>query len=676
MEKHAYGHIKQGLQPRSKYRLLILAGVFGVFCLWACAVFFWASCEIGSLFSYHPGLGRPVSLFGFVGYSPVTMLGWPSYIYDYEQVESTILIAQGVLVLVPIITGVVIVELCRRGESYQDLHGTAHWASRKEIEAMGYFGGEGVYVGGWWDPRKRLLMYLRENGPVHILCFAPTRSGKGVGLILPTLLAWEHSSVVLDIKGENFAYTSGWLASQGHRVLRFDPSDTTQTSTRYNPLAEIRLETEHCIADIQQVANMVMDPDGRGADDYWNKAAIGFFPGVVLYCILKKLEKEGTRASLADVSYALEDPARENGPADLFREMVSGELIGRNPDGTERRKTTYDVARELFPNLDDGLARQMEAFCSKSAAGMLAKADKEMAGVISTATANLSLYGDPVVARNIGSSDFTIQDLMNSEQPVNLYLVISPADIDRLRPLLRIFVSQLLGRVTEKMEFSSGQTKQQYRHRLLLMFDEFTSLGKLSIVERAIAYMAGYGVKGYFIVQDTKQLNGTYGQDNALMANCHVRIAYAPNLPETAEYLSKLAGTTTVVQKKISRSSGKGGGSRSVNEQETARPLLTPDECLRLPGIHKVSVGKETVIESGDMLIFTAGNPPIYGKQILHFQDPIFLSRSKMEPVKDTQRKQRRPIPVQTQETEEIPTEVFNRAFERHLSDLPEDISK
>ena len=153
------------------------------------------------------------------------------------------------------------------------------------------------------------------------------------------------------------------------------------------------------------------------------------------------------------------------------------------------------------------------------------------------------------------------------------------------------------------------------------MFDEFTSLGKLSIVERAIAYMAGYGVKGYFIVQDTKQLNGTYGQDNALMANCHVRIAYAPNLPETAEYLSKLAGTTTVVQKKISRSSGKGGGSRSVNEQETARPLLTPDECLRLPGIHKVSVGKETVIESGDMLIFTAGNPPIYGKQILHFQD-------------------------------------------------------
>ena len=126
MEKHAYGHIKQGLQPRSKYRLLILAGVFGVFCLWACAVFFWASCEIGSLFSYHPGLGRPVSLFGFVGYSPVTMLGWPSYIYDYEQVESTILIAQGVLVLVPIITGVVIVELCRRGESYQDLHGTAH----------------------------------------------------------------------------------------------------------------------------------------------------------------------------------------------------------------------------------------------------------------------------------------------------------------------------------------------------------------------------------------------------------------------------------------------------------------------------------------------------------------------------------------------------------------------
>ena len=508
------------------------------------------------------------------------------------------------------------------GDGIKDLHGSAHWATKKEIQDMGYLEGKGVYVGGWFDTKAKQHLYLRHDGPEHILCFAPTRSGKGVGLILPTLLSWPESSVVLDIKGENHGLTSGWLYSQGHVVFRFDPGDTTKTGTRYNPLEEIRLNSERGIADIQQIASMVLDPDGKGLEDYWNKAAFGFFGGVVLHCLIMKQYLDGRRANMFDVSLMLEDPERDEGPEGLFREIIA----------TDHAK----YLKELYPEVSDELAESMHVFCASAARGMLSKADKEMAGVVSTATANLALYRDPVVAWNIGKSDFHISDLMNQKSPVNLFLVISPADIDRLRPLLRILTSQLLGRLTEKMEFGGGGTKKSYEHRLLMMLDEFTSLGKLSIVERAIAYMAGYGVKGYFIVQDTKQLNQAYGQDNALMANCHVRIAYAPNLPETAEYLSKLAGTTTVVQKKKSKSTGKGGGSSSTNTQETSRPLLTPDECLRLPGIHKIKKGifkKTTEIDSGDMLIFTAGNAPIYGKQILHFKDPVFLKRAKMEAV-------------------------------------------
>lgn len=146
---------------------------------------------------------------------------------------------------------------------------------------MEYFGGVGVYVGGWWDDRERRQLYLRHNGPEHILCFAPTRSGKGVGLILPTLLSWPDSSVVLDIKGENYALTSGWLASQGNRVLRFDPADASRTATRYNPLAEIRLESGNCIADAQDISRMVLDPDGDGLKDHWAKAAFAFFGAVI-----------------------------------------------------------------------------------------------------------------------------------------------------------------------------------------------------------------------------------------------------------------------------------------------------------------------------------------------------------------------------------------------------------
>lgn len=495
-----------------------------------------------------------------------------------------------------------------------DLHGSAHWAEYKDIKTMGYFEGVGVYVGGWYHEKRKLQYYLRHNGPEHILCFAPTRSGKGVGLILPTLLSWPHSSVVLDIKGENFALTSGYLKTLNHKVLRFDPSDETGASAAFNSLEEIRLDSPKAIPDTQQIASMVMDPKGEGLEDYWNKAAFGFFGGALLHCIIMMRASEGRCASLYDVSVMLEDPERKGGITALFEEM----------------KTTNhtEILQKLYPNLALEFGKQAHIFIASAAQGMLAKADKEMAGVVSSATANLALYRDPVVALNIRRCDFRLVDLMNWETPVNLYLVISPSDIDRLRPLIRIFVAQLLGRFTERMEFADGTSVAAYKHRLLMLMDEFTSLGKIAIIERAIAYAAGYGVKVYFIVQDTKQLNQAYGQDNALMANCHIRIAYAPNLPETADYLSKLTGTTTVVDEKVSVSGGGGGKSRSRSINETSRPLLTPDECLRLPGSVKDASGKVTA--PGDMLIFTAGQAPIYGRQILYFLDPVFSKRAKI----------------------------------------------
>ena len=331
------------------------------------------------------------------------------------------------------------------------------------------------------------------------------------------------------------------------------------------------------------------------------------------------------QASLYDLAMMLSDPKRGGDIKQLFQEMMD----------TEHDK----MLLQRFPDMLEPLAVQIHNFVAQKGAEMMAKAaaEQELSGVVSQVTSNLGLYGDPVVGENTRKSDFRLHDLMNSDEAVNLYLIVPPSDIDRLKPLLRIFISQLLGRLTEKMEFADGATKQQYKHRMLLLMDEFTSLGKLAIVERAIAYMAGYGVKGYFIVQDTKQLNQAYGQDNALMANCHVRIAYAPNLPETAEYLSKLAGQMTVVQKKKSRSTGKGGGSVSTNVEEVGRALITPDECLRIPGIQKrkkrVGLFKtKTEIIPGKMLIFVAGHPPIKGTQILYFKDPELSRRSKFKP--------------------------------------------
>lgn len=652
MNNYGLGHRERSLLLPN---LTVGAGI-----LWAFVCFFIFAHQVGTGFDFHPALGNSIALLGLQTYSPLTVWQWPAEFWQEPLVDERFRQALMTFSLPLVVVVGLIASWSRRPRAIEDLHGSAHWASRKEIREMGYFDGKGVYVGGYWDKRTRRQLYLRHDGPEHVLCFAPTRSGKGVGLILPTLLSWPGSSVVLDIKGENYALTSGWLQSQGNRVLRLDPADPSRTATRFNPLAEIRLDTERGIADVQQIVTMVLDPAGKGLEDYWNKAAFGFLGGAMLHCLIVTHARERRCASLYDVSVMLEDPKRTDGVTALFEEMIATDHA--------------ELLRQAFPGISRELCESMHIFCASAASGMLTKADKEMAGVVSTATANLSLYRDPVVAWNTGASDFRITDLMNQGTPFSLYLVILPADINRLRPLLRIFANQLLGRLTEQLNFDGGRPQTVYKHRLLLMLDEFTTLGRLAIIEQAVAYMAGYGIKGYFIVQDTKQLAGTYGQDNALMANCHVRIAYAPTIPETAEYLSKLTGTTTVVQRKRSLSSGKGGGGSSTSIQETARPLLTPDECLRLPGIHMMTRGlfrKKSSIAPGDMLIFTAGRPPIYGRQILHFQDPVFLERAKIAPADSKKEKRSTAAEGQLSVEQEAANEYL-----RYLEDLPEHIAR
>ncbi len=614
MPRSEYGHQRKEDKAGSLFWRWLLVIVMLVWGLSICA---WNSSRLGEQLNHEAALGAPLfELGGRVWYWPWQIIVWGEKFEGHRLIDSvvnqTYLLAVGLPVVILLLC-IYFQNMALKGRD--DLHGSAHWATRKDIRRMGYLDSKGVYVGGWWDEKKRQQFYLRHDGPEHILCFAPTRSGKGVGLILPTLLSWPHSSVVLDIKGENFALTSGYLASRGHKTLRFDPSDAEGTSAAFNPLAEVRLDSVMAIPDMQQIAKVIMDPDGKGLDSYWEKAADGFFSGALLHCLIKTKYEEGRDASLYDVAVMLEDPKRP--VADLFQEMLDMDHAS--------------ILLELFPkSMVKEIAEATHVFIASAARGMLSKAEQEMSGVVNTATANLSLYKDPVVAMNISRCDFTLNDLMNHKVPLNLYLVISPADIDRLRPLLRVVVGQMLGRLTRVMEFEDGASKAGYKHRLLMMLDEFTSLGKLAIIERGIAYMAGYGVKGYFIVQDTTQLRQAYGQDNALMANCHVRIAYAPNVPETAEYLSKMVGTTTVVDKKksISRGGGRGGGSTSTNIAETSRPLLTPDECMRLPGLSKDAAGKPV---AGDMLIFTAGHPPIYGRQILYFRDPTFSKRARVK---------------------------------------------
>ncbi len=268
---------------------------------------------------------------------------------------------------------------------------------------------------------------------------------------------------------------------------------------------------------------------------------------------------------------------------------------------------------------------------SNAAQEMLNREDKEASSVLSTTVSYLTLYRDPVIARNTSRSSFHIKDLMNHEKPVSLYLVVKPVDKDRIRPFVRLFITQVIRRLADSMEFKDGEQVKTYKHRLLLMLDEFPSLGKLQIFEEALAFIAGYGMKAYLIIQDIAQLHKIYGKDEAITGNCHVKIAYATSNPDTAKYLSESSGITTVVKESESVSGDRSAIFKknvSVSVQEISRPLLTVDECMRLRGPEKDAAGK--ILVPGDMLIFIAGYAAVYGKQMLFFLDPELSRRAKI----------------------------------------------
>jgi len=488
----------------------------------------------------------------------------------------------------------------------RNTHGSARWATWRDVKRAGITKAKGVVIGGFH--RTWRTVHLFHDGPEHILAFAPPRSGKGVALVVPTLLSWLHSVLVLDIKGEIFALTAGWRSLIGQLVLKFEPA-ALSGSVRYNPLAEVRLGTDYEIADCQNIASMVIDPDGKGLKDFWMQSGWEWLSAVILH-VLYRIQRDNQRtATLADVH--------------AF--MSVGDDDGEDIEGGDEGFAAIldDIAR-----FDHG-RESVNGEVRRAAGRMLKRAGSERSGVHSSATVQLALYSDPIVAANTSESDFRIADLMNGDKPTSLYIVIAPSDLQRLRPLIRILMNQVISRLTEKMEFENGEPKPNYKHRLLLMLDEFTSVGKLEIFEKALAFMTGYGLKAFIVIQDLVQLQKEYGRDESIVSTCHVRIAYAPNKIETAKLLSELAGKMTMLLRKRSRSHGRGGGNVSDSISEVSRPLMTPDETMALPGIRKGFWGR---IIPGDMLIFIAGQRPIYGRQWLYFQDKVLKKRVALPP--------------------------------------------
>lgn len=554
----------------------------------------WAATEyIAWCFLWNPHLG--FCWFGYV-YYPWAILPWWWFNRNVSGTDDWWRHALWIIALAHLAEVVAIYLVIRRSRQFggkSDLHGSAQWATDREVKKSGLLQQkEGVYVGGWNDGKR--LHYLRHNGPQHILAFAPTRGGKGISLVIPTLLSYSHSAVVTDIKGENWALTAGWRKKEANStVLRFDPTCTDGSAAQYNPLLEIR-PSPLDVRDAQNIATLLIDPDGETKWDHWDRTAYDLITGVILHQVYVSRDK-----SLAGCFHLLTDPAQSI-------EKILGKML----------KTVHDPQGQYgWIDPETGQPTKTHSVVAGAARAVLNKSENERSSVISSAISFFDLYRDPIVAKNTQTCDFSLRDLMQREQPVSLYLTTPPSDLARTRPLFRLLIAQLGYRLTEEMQGAVDNYRKG--RRLLFMVDEFASLGKLEFFNTTLAYSASYGIQCYLILQDLSQLDRVYGKDSSIVANCHVRVAFTPNTLDTARTMSDMLGTMTVMKDAQTYT-----GSRFSlllrnvisSEQETQRPLMTADELLQMP--------------ESDAVVFTGGQRPIYGAKIPYYRDAEFLRRS------------------------------------------------
>ncbi|PZU44233.1 MAG: conjugal transfer protein TraG [Sphingomonas sp.] len=542
-----------------------IAVVFTIVLVMVWAATQWTAFRLG----FQPQLGAPwFELAGLPVYHPPAFFWWWFSFDAYAPsifVEGGIIAVSGGFLAIP---AAIFMSIIRAREARNvATYGSARWAEDKEIRAAGLLGPDGVLLGRYDRD------YLRHDGPEHVLCFAPTRSGKGVGLVVPTLLTWPASAIVHDIKGENWTLTAGFRAKHG-RVLLFDP--TNARSSAYNPLLEVR-QGEWEVRDVQNIADILVDPEGSlDKRNHWEKTSHSLLVGAILHVLYAEPDK-----TLAGVANFLSDPRR---PVEAtLRAMMDTPHLGE---------------------------AGVHPVIASSARELLNKSENERSGVLSTAMSFLGLYRDPVVARVTARCDWRIADLVGSRQPVTLYLVVPPSDINRTKPLIRLILNQIGRRLTEELT-TSGK-----RHRLLLMLDEFPALGRLDFFESALAFMAGYGIKGFLIAQSLNQIERAYGPNNAILDNCHVRVSFATNDERTAKRVSDALGTATELRDSTNYAGHRLApwlGHLMVSRQETARPLLTPGEIMQLPPT--------------DEIVMVAGTPPIRATKARYFEDARFQER-------------------------------------------------
>ncbi len=444
----------------------------------------------------------------------------------------------------------------------ESVHGDAHWANESEIRKAKLRAKKGILLG-----RTGKNDYLIADDFQHILLFAPTGAGKGVGFVIPNLLFWENSIVCHDIKLENHELTSGYRRRKmGQQVFLWNPADPDGISHCYNPLDWISEKPGQMVDDVQKMCNLILPEQ-----EFWQNEARSLLMGVILYLVAV--------------------PEKTTSFGEVVRTMRSDDVV-------------YNLAVVL-----DTIGKRIHPVAYMNIAAFLQKADKERSGVISTMNSGLELWANPLIDSTTARSDFDMQQL--KRQKMTVYCGVTPDNLKRLEPLLKVFYQQATDFMTRSMP------KKDEPYGVMFMMDEFPSLGEMPQFQVGIAYFRGYRVKLFLIVQDTQQLKGIYEEAgmNSFLSNCYYRITFAANNMETANLISQLIGNKTVQQSShnMPKFLDLNPAARTVNTSEVQRALLLPQEVVTLP--------------REDQIILIESFPPIRTKKIFYYQDRFFMRR-------------------------------------------------
>ncbi len=488
-----------------------------------------------------------------------------------------------------------------------DLHGKARFASERDIKTAGLRSSKGLIAGftgplpsrhygkpvdrmgrqvedggavklaatGHLKP-KNLLTY---GGPEHMFLYAPTRSGKGVGVVVPNLLNWPGSAVILDIKKENWTLTAGFRQSSGQEVYLFDPLEPEGKTHRWNPLATVRRGGDFQIEDLQRLADLFIPVHSK--DPFFDRAAQTAFVGV-----------GGYLAETPNLPFTL---------GEIFRQLtLTGNVVKTFKDRIQKRK---DEGRPL--------SWQTEAALTD----FISKSENTFESVKSTITANLGLFANPMLDRATSASDFDFADLRRRR--MSIYVGITPNDLGRLGPLLNLFFPSCVDANMQELPENNPDLK----HKVLLCMDEFAAVGELPSFKRGIGYFAGYGLKVLTIIQTPAQLADIYGVDGAAayMDNAGVEIVFTPKSLKEARNLSERFGTLAMESQSTSKSkhlADRKGTTISISEQK--RALMMPQELLAM--------------DQSQALVIIAGHPPVKANKLRYYAEEVFLERSKIPP--------------------------------------------